>query len=161
MLNCFTIARALHRLIASPNPVSDGLVVKTCFCAVAGENFGMRCCDVGELTFDGRGDTAVELLASVPEQGAVRGILDQRMLEGVFRVGRAPAAEDKLGSDELRQCIVQLRLRHRRDRADRSCEKCLPKAAAICATSRTAAKRSSRASREAWSVAGIVSADSG
>src|SRR6516162_1725624 len=118
MPNRFTIARALHRLIASLNPVSDGLVVKTCFCAVAGENFGMRCCDVGELALDGRGDTAVELLASAPEQGAVRGILDQRMLESVFRVGRAPAAEDELGSDELCQGLVQLRLRHRRDRAD-------------------------------------------
>src|SRR5262249_21868863 len=94
MPNRFTIARALHRLIASPNPVSDGLVVKTCFCAVAGENFGMRCCDVGELAFDGSGDTAVELLASAPEQSAVRGILDQRVLEGVFRVGRGAAGGD-------------------------------------------------------------------
>jgi hypothetical protein len=118
MLNRFTIARALHRLIASPTPVSDGLVGKTCFCAVAGENFGIRCRDVGELAFDGRGDTAVELLTSAPEQGAVRGILDQRVLEGVFRVGRAPAAEDELGADELRQGVVQLRLRHRCDRAD-------------------------------------------
>src|SRR5215813_11871052 len=118
MPNRFTIARALHRLTASPNPVSDGLVVTTCSTAMAGENFGMRCCDVGELAFDGRGETAVELLASAPEQGAVGGILDQRVLEGVFRVGRAPAAEDELGADELRQGIVQLRLRHRRDRAD-------------------------------------------
>src|SRR5262249_9960049 len=118
MPNRFTIARALHRLIASPNPVSDGLVVKTCFCAVAGANLWGGCCDVGELAFDGRGDTAVELLASAPEQSAVRGILDQRVLEGVFRVGRAPAAEDEFGADEPRQGIVQLRLRHRRDRAD-------------------------------------------
>src|SRR5215468_10834180 len=109
MLNRFTIARALHRLIASPTPVSDGLVVKTCFCAVAGENFGMRCRDVGELAFDGRGDSAVELLASAPEQGAVRGILDQRVLEGVFRVGRVPAAEDELSVDELREGVIQLR----------------------------------------------------
>src|SRR5215472_13682388 len=108
MLNRFTIARALHRLIASPTPVSDGLVVKTCFCAVAGKNFRMRCRDVGELAFDGRGDTGVELLASAPEQGAVRGILDQRVLEGVFRVWRTPAAEDELGADQLRQGVVQL-----------------------------------------------------
>src|SRR6516225_3788796 len=118
MLNRFTIARALHRLFASPTPVYDGLVVKVCFCAVAGENFGMRCRDLGELAFDGRGDTAVELLASAPEQGAVRGILNQRVLEGVFYVGRAPAAENELGADELRQGVVQLPLRHRRDRAD-------------------------------------------
>src|SRR5262249_62396622 len=94
MPNRFTIARALHRLIASPNPVSDGLVVKTCFCAVAGENFGMRCCDVGELAFDGSGDTAVGVLASAPGQSAVRGILGPRGLGGVFRVGRGAAGGD-------------------------------------------------------------------
>jgi hypothetical protein len=97
MLNRFTIVRALYRLIASPGPVSDGLLVKTCFCAMARENFGMRCRDVGELAFEGRSDTTMELPASAPEQGAVRGVSHERMLEQECRLRGRASLKDKSG----------------------------------------------------------------
>ena len=60
----------------------------------------------------------MELLASAAQQGAVGGILHQRVLEGVLGIRRRPAPEDQLGALQLLQRIIQLLLRHSGDGAD-------------------------------------------
>src|SRR5262249_25658895 len=74
--------------------------------------------DLWKLALQGSGDTAMQLLAVVAQQGAVGRILHQGMFEGVFRVRRRPTLEDKLSTHELRQRFVQRVPQHRRDSAD-------------------------------------------
>ena len=71
-----------------------------------------------EPVFEGRGDAGVQLPAPVAQQGAVGGVLHQRVLEGVLRIGRCTAAVDQLGARQLRQGVVELPRRHRRHGAD-------------------------------------------
>jgi hypothetical protein len=59
----------------------------------------------------------VQDLPPAPEQGLVGGVLDQRVLEGVARVGRRAGAEQQLRLFELRQCRAQRRLVAAGDRA--------------------------------------------
>jgi hypothetical protein len=49
---------------------------------------------------------AVDLLALAAQQGAVCGILDESVLERVFRVGRRAAPEDQFGAYQLIQSII-------------------------------------------------------
>ena len=56
-------------------------------------------------------------LPPAPEQGFVGGVLDQRVLEGVARIGRRARAEQQLRLFELRQCRAQRRLVAAGDRA--------------------------------------------
>ena len=50
-------------------------------------------------------------LAAGFEQGAVGGVLDQRVLEAVGDIGRGAPAVDQLGSDQLVERRLQLRVR--------------------------------------------------
>ena len=96
------------------------------------------------------------------EQGAVGGVLDQRVLEGVGRLGRRAAAEDQLGGDQLVERGAAAPSSGRSaTAASSSWENSRPIAAPICATSLTGARRSSRAISESCSVAGIASGGSG
>src|SRR5215468_2140848 len=72
----------------------------------------------GESPFQGRGDAAMQLLAPGAQQRAVGGVLYQSMFEGVFRIGWRPAPEDQFSAHELVEGLVQLLLRHSRDRTD-------------------------------------------
>jgi len=74
--------------------------------------------DLGKALLKSLCDTCMRLLPSAAQQGAVGGILHQRMLEGVFRVGWHATTKDQLSADQLGQGLVQLLRRHRRDRAD-------------------------------------------
>jgi hypothetical protein len=71
-----------------------------------------------EPAFEGGSDARVELLPPAAQQGAVGGVLHQRVLEAVLRVGRRAAPVDQLGGDQLRQGVVQLPLRHWRHGAN-------------------------------------------
>ena len=62
----------------------------------------LGCDKVREPAFQGASDAAMKLLPAAAQQGAVSGILHQRVLEGVLRVGRSAAAVDQLGADQLR-----------------------------------------------------------
>ena len=73
---------------------------------------------LGELLLQHLGDAGVEVLAAGFEQGAVGGVLDQRVLEAVGRLGRRAAAEDQLGRDQLVERGSQLRLRPVGDRGE-------------------------------------------
>src|SRR5918996_138156 len=66
--------------------------------------------------FERAGDLGVKLLAPGLEQGLVRGVLDQRMLEAVSRGGWNATTENQLGLDQLVKGGVELGLRQGRDR---------------------------------------------
>jgi hypothetical protein len=60
----------------------------------------------------------VQLLAAGFEQGAVGGVLDQRVLEAVGRLGWDPAAVDEFGSDQLIESGEEFRLLAVSDRGE-------------------------------------------
>ena len=70
-------------------------------CAVVSEKFRLGLGSLGELLFEYLNDAGMELLAPGLEQRAVGGVLDQRVLEAVGRLGRGAAAEHQLGGDQL------------------------------------------------------------
>jgi hypothetical protein len=61
----------------------------------------------------------VQLLPSAAQQGAVRGILHEGVLECVFRMGRRSTLENQLSVHELRERVVDLFLRHLSDCGDK------------------------------------------
>ena len=60
----------------------------------------------------------MELPTPAVQQRAVGGVLHQRVLEDVFRIGCAAAAKDLFGAYQLLQRIVKLRLRQLRHGTD-------------------------------------------
>ena len=82
------------------------------------EKLGLCLRVLGKLLLQRLRDAGVELLAAGLEQRAVGGVLDQRVLEAVGRIGRGAAAEDQLGGDQLVERGLQLRLRPVGDRGE-------------------------------------------
>ena len=55
----------------------------------------LRLRDIGEISFQHGGNTAVKRLARRPQQSSVRGILDQSVLEGIGCCGSdSPAGNE-------------------------------------------------------------------
>ena len=79
------------------------------------------------------------------------------MLEDLDRVRRLTAPMDQFGRYELAESVLQRRTLDRRDRFQKAARELPPDAAAICAVSRTGARRSRRAIRESCKVEGIAS----
>jgi hypothetical protein len=69
----------------------------------------------------------MQLLPSGTQQGAVGGVLHQRVLKGVRGIRRRPAPEHQLGAYELFQSALQPRLRHLGDGTDQLVGKLTPK----------------------------------
>ena len=92
----------------------DRLLRQTGFRAVVGEQRRLGRDNLRESAFEGGHDMGVELLAAAAQQGAVGGVLHQRMLEGVLGVRRRAAAEDQFGGHQPLQRIVELLLQHLR-----------------------------------------------
>jgi len=67
------------------------------------------------LGFERFGDLRVQLLAGAPQQTAVRGVLHQRVLKAVNRIGRHAALEHQLGSNEASESGFQLVVGKMRD----------------------------------------------
>ena len=63
----------------------------------------------GKDCLEGFDDLAVKGLAPGLQEAFISGIADQRMFEGVARLGRSPALEDKLGLGEFLQAGLQIR----------------------------------------------------
>jgi hypothetical protein len=82
-----------------------------------GHEFRFGRSDRRELSAQDIGDLPVQHLPPAPEQGFVGCVLDQRVLEGVARIGRRARAEQQLRLFELRQCRAQRRLVATGDRA--------------------------------------------
>ena len=77
---------------------------------MVGDEFRLGRRDRRELAAQGIGDLPVQDLPPALEQRFVGGVLDQRVLEGVARVGRRAGAEQQLRLFELHQCCAQCRL---------------------------------------------------
>ena len=85
-------------LPAGGEPIVDRLFRQTRFLAVVGEQRRLGRDDLREPGFEGRGDAGMKLPAPVAQQGAIGGVLHQRVLEGVFGVRRGAAAIDQFGT---------------------------------------------------------------
>src|SRR6267378_1005625 len=94
------------------------------------------------MGFERVGDLRVEVLPRAAKQAAMRRVLDQRVLEAIDRLGRRAALEEQLGGDETAPSNAK--------------ENSRPTAAPVCATSRTDAKRSSRAISESCKLVGMA-----
>jgi hypothetical protein len=115
---CFDQRRARQRMPPGLEPVADRLLRQPGLRAVLGKRRGLGRRNLGKLLFKRRGDAGMQLLAPAAQQRTVGGVLHQRVLEGIFRIGGCPAPEDQFGVHELRQGVIQLPLRHRRHGAD-------------------------------------------
>jgi hypothetical protein len=62
---------------------------------------------LGSLRLESLRDLQVQLLAVAAQQGGVRGVLDQRVLEGVPRFPAHTPAVDELGLDQLVQPLLE------------------------------------------------------
>ena len=82
------------------------------------QHFRLSLADVRESLFQSLGDAGVQLLAPALEHRLVGSVLDQRMLEGVGRLGRRATAENQLRADQLLKGITQLVRGHRRHRRE-------------------------------------------
>ena len=62
---------------------------------VVRQQLGLGCLDVRETLLDYLGDPAVQFLPAPPEQRVVGGVLHQRVLKGVDRIGRRALLKGK------------------------------------------------------------------
>src|SRR6266478_1822825 len=116
--NGFHKGGTLRSPLACPLPIEDSPCAKTRFGAVVSQQFRLRLNGSWKPLLEGHGNPGMEVLPATAQQGAVSGVLYERMLEGVLGVGRSAAPIDKLGSHQLPQSLVQLSRRHRRNGAE-------------------------------------------
>jgi hypothetical protein len=79
------------------------------------EKFGLVLHYLGEMGFERFSDTRVQLLPRAPQQGAVCGVLDKRVLEKINGIGEYSALEHQACIDEPTERILQLCLTALRD----------------------------------------------
>jgi hypothetical protein len=89
-------------------PVLDGFFSEPSFGVMLREKFGLALRQFREMGFKRFGNLRMQLLPGTSQQAAVRRVLNQRVLEGVDRVGRRAALEHQLGSDEVSESGLQL-----------------------------------------------------
>jgi len=92
-------------------PVPNGLSRQSGFGKMVREEFGLGFDDLRELGLQHLGDAGVQLLAAGFEERAVGGVLNEGVLEAVGDLGRAAAAVDQLGCDQLVEGGLEVRLR--------------------------------------------------
>ena len=68
---------------------------------VMGQGLRLALASVRKPLFERFGDARMQLLSPAFEERLVGGVLDQRVLETVGRLGRRAVAEHQLGGDEL------------------------------------------------------------
>ena len=116
MTDRFLVGRALPRRSAGEQPPIYGPVVNPGLREMTGQEFGLALNDSGELRFERSGDTRMKLHSPAFEEGRVGDVLDQRVLEGVGRVGRLAAPENQVGADKPNERFAERRLLQRRHR---------------------------------------------
>ena len=109
---------ALQRQLTGGLPERNGGLNKARGREVMRQHLGFGGLDVREARLDHAGDLTVQLLPAALEQRVVGRVLYQRVLEGVNRIRRRAATEGQSGRGQLRESVVELGLRHRRDRGD-------------------------------------------
>ena len=63
----------------------------------------------GKLRLQRYGDPPMQSLARAAQQCAVGGVLNQRVLEQIFRSRRHAALKNEAGADDALECVLQLR----------------------------------------------------
>ena len=114
----FRVGRTGAGLQAGGQQVGHGLVDLVGLDQVMGQQLGPAMRDL-RVGFQDLGDAAVQALPAGPQHGGVGGVLDQRVLEGVDRVGRQPSAVQQPVFGQPRQRGVQLGGRQRQQRSQR------------------------------------------
>ena len=77
------------------------------FLVVTGEQLRRSCPNVGKPLREDLGDARVKLLPLAPQQGAISGVLHQRMLERINRRRRGSSRKHQLCSRELSEGIPE------------------------------------------------------
>ena len=79
----FQIGRALAGALPRPLPVGDGLRTQACLSVVLRQQLGLRLGRLWKLLNQHLCNALVILLTGAPQQGLIRSVLDERMLERV------------------------------------------------------------------------------
>jgi hypothetical protein len=82
------------------------------------QQVGLRAHDFCKLPLQDVADAVMQLLPLATRQGAVSDFLYQGMFEGVLGIRCGSPPEDQFGAHQLCQSIIDLLLRHLRDRSD-------------------------------------------
>ena len=77
-------------MTSGPVPIGDPFLNKTRSCAVVGKKLGLCFAGTWKLLLQHPHDAGVKLLAPGAQQGAIGGVLYQRVLEGVLASGGVP-----------------------------------------------------------------------
>jgi hypothetical protein len=114
--NGFHVGTAASGQLACAAPVRNRPSRQARLGKMLRQHFRLSLTDVREFLFQRLGDAGVQLLAPALEHRLVGSVLNQRMLEGVGRLGRRATAENQLRADQLLKGITQLVRGHRRHR---------------------------------------------
>ena len=102
----FGIGRAVRRLYARCLEIRDGLDRKSGLGVVACGHLGLARGSFGEEALESPCGTNVEFAPSLLQEGLVRGLLDQRVLEGVARRRHSPALVKDRGIGQLPESVA-------------------------------------------------------
>ena len=109
----FSQGRTLQGAPSGQKPCRNSCLKVASFRVVMREQFRMCLNNILETLFKCTGNPGMHLLASAAQQGAVGGVLHERVLERVVNFGRRSAPMHQAGADELFQGIVQAFAWHR------------------------------------------------
>ena len=81
MGNRFVVGRTGRRVLAGLEPLTDRAFSVTGGGQMMGQEFGLAFDEIGEMLLQNGANAGVQFLASRAQQGAVGGVLHQRVLE--------------------------------------------------------------------------------
>ena len=87
VLDRFWVGRALQGLLSSPLPVGNGLRTEPRLGVMLRHQFGLALSRLRKPRLQDLRNTLVILLARAPQQGLIRGVLDERVFEHVGGLG--------------------------------------------------------------------------
>ena len=111
MADRFEMRHPSGSVLAGLEPLVDAAFGSAGAGQMMGEQFGLALDEIGEILFEHRGNASVQLLAPGPQQGAVGGVLHQRVLEQVGGVGWDASTEQEARLGQLGESGSQLRFR--------------------------------------------------
>src|ERR1700720_3261093 len=87
------ICRATGTIVPGLEKVACGLLLIASFAAMISHYLRLARCQLGKPIFHHANDARMKLLALVAQQGAIRGVLNQCVLENVAGMGRVAATK--------------------------------------------------------------------
>src|SRR5262245_45570374 len=92
-------------------PISNCALWNACLRKMMAQQLRLRLGRAVLTRFENLGDLRMQLLPAPPEEHSVRGILHERMLEDIFRVGGETAGKHKAGFCQTVECRLQIGVR--------------------------------------------------